>query len=676
MMSKIAYFHLNIDLSERKSLQINADSNKEIRKQSLSEVISHQKQNDSIIFAISKTIQIRREDITKENDNFYLALFLPPSISSQIENILQKGDFTPHDIINTGTKQETEQNDTKTYFQWDSFPCSMSSIQLGKEFQELVSQIHPALLNFDIHGVFLADRTVTKTNNKRITRTASSDLMLFKSSGFIESKNTAKLDDYEKKILLDTIFELDGEPMMNANQNVIKIFRVSKICFRGSLKMAPSNSRNYSICCVKDSYTISFDHENDNNTHHDIHELKKLQGIEIPSCPVCQHRIDPVCLGFPPTKSSQVCAQMCLISNSKKDPTAYEDDLVCQNRNLLTPWSFPSCCVACKIIENHQSHQMKSNKKRPLTSKKSDSAILERLESPPEASCYECGMKETLWVCLICGFVGCGRYSQFHAGKHYHESGHCFALELATQRIWDYAADCFVQRIDFLTCPLINRNNTISCSIGNHNSSQTSYTTPQPVDSSFTQQISGFQGHHPNPSRSSQFHNNPPKKTLMISEEYEALIQSALEDQAQHFEGEISRLRAELTAQHIDEEKISGKESQEIEELQRNIQSLRSDVDCLGRELLEGQAEEAMLRTRSKHLLREQADSQEMLNKVRAEASMEHEEGKSQVEDLEQQIKDLTANLRMMQQFAQNEELCNAQIFGAASKASKRGKKK
>jgi hypothetical protein len=32
-----------------------------------------------------------------------------------------------------------------------------------------------------------------------------------------------------------------------------------------------------------------------------------------------------------------------------------------------------------------------------------------------------------------------------------------------------------------------------------------------------------------------------PEKATMIGEEYEALLQSALEDQAQHYEGEIMR---------------------------------------------------------------------------------------------------------------------------------------
>ena len=50
-------------------------------------------------------------------------------------------------------------------------------------------------------------------------------------------------------------------------------------------------------------------------------------------------------------------------------------------------------------------------------------------------------------MCLICGHVGCGRYREGHAAKHCKESGHCYALELEAQRVWDYASDNYVHRL-------------------------------------------------------------------------------------------------------------------------------------------------------------------------------------------------------------------------------------
>ena len=43
--------------------------------------------------------------------------------------------------------------------------------------------------------------------------------------------------------------------------------------------------------------------------------------------------------------------------------------------------------------------------------------------------------------------VGCGRYLDGHAVEHFKETGHTFALELDTQRVWDYAGDGYVHRL-------------------------------------------------------------------------------------------------------------------------------------------------------------------------------------------------------------------------------------
>ncbi|XP_073948730.1 LOW QUALITY PROTEIN: BRCA1-associated protein-like [Choristoneura fumiferana] len=53
----------------------------------------------------------------------------------------------------------------------------------------------------------------------------------------------------------------------------------------------------------------------------------------------------------------------------------------------------------------------------------------------------------SLWICLICGNVGCGRYANGHAAKHFLASNHTFALQLGSNRVWDYAGDNFVHRL-------------------------------------------------------------------------------------------------------------------------------------------------------------------------------------------------------------------------------------
>ncbi|KAJ4259807.1 hypothetical protein NW762_007739 [Fusarium torreyae] len=61
--------------------------------------------------------------------------------------------------------------------------------------------------------------------------------------------------------------------------------------------------------------------------------------------------------------------------------------------------------------------------------------------------CSICDCKDDIWICLICGYVGCGRYKGGHAKDHWKETAHCFALELETQHVWDYAGDMWVHRL-------------------------------------------------------------------------------------------------------------------------------------------------------------------------------------------------------------------------------------
>ncbi|XP_018335142.1 BRCA1-associated protein [Agrilus planipennis] len=76
------------------------------------------------------------------------------------------------------------------------------------------------------------------------------------------------------------------------------------------------------------------------------------------------------------------------------------------------------------------------------------------VQSPEQAEtseCEQCGRSgpspDSLWICLICGHIGCGRYQGGHAASHYRESGHCYALQLGSHRVWDYKGDNFVHRL-------------------------------------------------------------------------------------------------------------------------------------------------------------------------------------------------------------------------------------
>lgn len=102
--------------------------------------------------------------------------------------------------------------------------------------------------------------------------------------------------------------------------------------------------------------------------------------------------------------------------------------------SCLQKWRGSGCPV-CRYTQHRSSHP----------SLPSTSTSTNRTENLNE--CSTCHADQNLWICLICGNVGCGRYDAAHAFAHYSDSSHTFAMDLSTQRVWDYACDAYVHRL-------------------------------------------------------------------------------------------------------------------------------------------------------------------------------------------------------------------------------------
>jgi len=125
--------------------------------------------------------------------------------------------------------------------------------------------------------------------------------------------------------------------------------------------------------------------------------------VELPMCPFCLERLDISVTG-----------------------------MITHNAGWLSSmeWDEPHsrCCSACVSIN------------RACRAKVGDRDGL-----PPPA-CQQCNNVRDLWVCLVCGHMGCGRYLSGHAKDHALERSHHLCLDLSSGRIWHYAADVFVHR--------------------------------------------------------------------------------------------------------------------------------------------------------------------------------------------------------------------------------------
>ncbi|PWY96924.1 hypothetical protein BCV70DRAFT_228886 [Testicularia cyperi] len=159
---------------------------------------------------------------------------------------------------------------------------------------------------------------------------------------------------------------------------------------------------------------------------------------ELPTCPVCLERMD-----------SSVTGLM---------------TISCQHTfhcSCLSKWG-ESRCPVCRYSQSgqrtsssrHQAHRSQSRRASidPSTPtlvehSAADSDLDDDSDEHEASSCAVCQTQQDLWVCLICASVGCGRYKQGHAHRHFDETGHLYSLELETQRVWDYAGDGYVHRL-------------------------------------------------------------------------------------------------------------------------------------------------------------------------------------------------------------------------------------
>lgn len=80
------------------------------------------------------------------------------------------------------------------------------------------------------------------------------------------------------------------------------------------------------------------------------------------------------------------------------------------------------------------------NCKHLNTIKKWNHSIL----NPQKWMCYVCGTTESVWACLSCPSVACGRFNEEHALKHFQETQHPLCLEVNEKYVYCYQCDDYV----------------------------------------------------------------------------------------------------------------------------------------------------------------------------------------------------------------------------------------
>ncbi|CAN9504561.1 unnamed protein product [Ophioblennius macclurei] len=236
-------------------------------------------------------------------------------------------------------------------------------------------------------------------------------------------------------------------------------------------------------------------------------------------------------------------------------------------------------------------------------------------EPVEENKCFECGVQENLWICLICGHIGCGRYVSRHAYKHFEETQHTYAMQLTNHRVWDYAGDNYVHRL-----------------------------VASKTDGKMVQyECEGDTCHA--------------EKIDALQLEYSYLLTSQLESQRIYWENKIVHLEKE-TAEEINNMKAKFKETLErCDNLERRLGEISKDKQGVEKKCTQ-------LNSRVVKLSQELKEEQEMnlclrANQAQLQAQLSDEEHKRKesgehkdltIADLQEQLRDVMFYLETQQQ--------------------------
>lgn len=185
--------------------------------------------------------------------------------------------------------------------------------------------------------------------------------------------------------------------------------------------------------------------------------IDKTTLVELPTCPVCLERMDAEITGLLTIPCQHTFHCQCL--SKWKDDTCpicrYSNNVSNQKvrrglRRLLQYNASRTGALASIGSSSGSGPSSSASGPSAGASSGTGGAIIGASSSATEDTelCTECSEVNNLWICLVCGNIGCSRYApEQHSLKHFVNTGHCFAMEMDTSRVWDYAGDNYVHRL-------------------------------------------------------------------------------------------------------------------------------------------------------------------------------------------------------------------------------------
>lgn len=360
--------------------------------------------------------------------------------------------------------------------------------------------------------------------------------------------------------------------------------------------------------------------------------------LELPTCPVCLERMD---------ETTGLLTILC----------QHVFHCAC-----LEKWRGSGCPV-CRYT-----HSPSYTFPYPRPYSSSAAAAAAAADQEAEPMCSICATTNNIWVCLICGSLGCGRYDGAHAYAHYEATSHCYAMDISTQHVWDYAGDGYVHRLI-----------------------QSKPEDARPIDPPSS--ITARPPRHANEAfRAEPGDSVPREKMESMAAEYTYLLTSQLEGQRRYFEEQVERAvdkasqasaraeeaaaRAADAATRLDETRADARETGEaVARLEASLERSQRARDKF----------ERMAREMSAALREEKTIGEGLLGRIRAadekaeRAGKEAETAREEKRELEEMNHDLTVFISSQEKVkelqAQGEEVVEGGS-GVVEGPKKKGKGK
>lgn len=277
-------------------------------------------------------------------------------------------------------------------------------------------------------------------------------------------------------------------------------------------------------------------------------------------------------------------------------------------------------------------------------------------EDDSEPLCSVCAGTSNLWICLICGNIGCGRYDDAHAYAHYEETSHCYAMDINTQHVWDYAGDGYVHR-------LIQ-----------------SKPAPDSSSSRNTIDLPSRTRHENEAFRAEGGDSVPREKMESMAAEYTYLLTSQLEGQRRYFEEQVERAvdkAAQASARAEEAVASVSKANSQLEEVLAERQSISDTLSRLQARLEKTEKArdkfEQMAREMTSKWQTEKSMGEGLLKRIRdaeektAEAKKEAAKAREEKLELEEMNRDLSMFISGQEKVKELQEQGEEVVDGSVS---------